>query len=635
MGLIVALGLAVLRHYLLAESFPLLYDEGIHLMWIRLILAGFTPYTEVYITYPPLYHTFLVWAWNIWPSLEGIRWLTLVYTFPSVVLIALIGQRIAGTPAAIAGSMLFCLAPQFFENSRSVMGELPSVTWSLMAIWLALRYRENGNSLLLGLSGITLACSLLTKMLSPHVIVLIIGIVLSRFLDFSPLPRFREGHRACWRAIVVDLAYWTGAFLACGIALLAAVDWRSLATQVVEQRVAARLISVVEQEYWFDRFELPGLFLNSNLWLLPLAQLGLIESFIHRLNYRFTLVGWFVLAVLMLTFHAPVHLKHMVILLPVMTIWGGIAVGEAWTFLRRRWPASDFERVASALVLAILLAYTIWLPDYLKSWQLGRAVASTGGINEEMLKPMFEFIQEVTTPNDCMVTDNTTAAYLSGLLTPPELAEVSINRLVSGHLSSQQLIDITDRYDCQVVVVGRNRIADYLPEYVIWLARNYLGRAQYGNTTLFFAKHTTSPNPDQEMQVRFGESIEFLGYNLTPTSVDHNGQFALTMFWKAIERPPADFTIFVHLRDSNNTTILTADHQPYKDQVPTSRWVPGGVIKETVWIRLPPDMPPGQYSIWVGLYRLETMERLPIQGDTSGENALQLGELTIPLSNRR
>jgi hypothetical protein len=42
---------------------------------------------------------------------------------------------------------------------------------------------------------------------------------------------------------------------------------------------------------------------------------------------------------------------------------------------------------------------------------------------------------------------------------------------------------------------------------------------------------------------------------------------------------------------------------------------------------LPADLPAGQYILWAGLYQLETLERLPVANDTSGENAIRLGEI--------
>jgi hypothetical protein len=75
--------------------------------------------------------------------------------------------------------------------------------------------------------------------------------------------------------------------------------------------------------------------------------------------------------------------------------------------------------------------------------------------------------------------------------------------------------------------------------------------------------------------------------------------------------------------------LVNADHQPYKDLVPISAWPPGAVIQETTWLNLPTDIPPGDYNIYVGLYRLDNLERLPLINDTSGENALILGPVLV------
>jgi len=41
------------------------------------------------------------------------------------------------------------------------------------------------------------------------------------------------------------------------------------------------------------------------------------------------------------------------------------------------------------------------------------------------------------------------------------------------------------------------------------------------------------------------------------------------------------------------------------------------------------DLLLGSYELWGGMYQLETGERLPVQNDGSGENAVNLGQLLI------
>jgi hypothetical protein len=76
--------------------------------------------------------------------------------------------------------------------------------------------------------------------------------------------------------------------------------------------------------------------------------------------------------------------------------------------------------------------------------------------------------------------------------------------------------------------------------------------------------------------------------------------------------------------------VAQADHRPLGSLYPTTLWPVGETIREmNEDLSLPVDLPPGDYELWVGLYLLETGERLPVQNDTSGENAVKLGALRV------
>jgi hypothetical protein len=216
-------------------------------------------------------------------------------------------------------------------------------------------------------------------------------------------------------------------------------------------------------------------------------------------------------------------------------------------------------------------------------------------------------------------------------MAPPELAEVSTNRLESGALTTAELIAISDRHDCQLVAAVTNRITQYLPDYMEWVRRKYLGRFHYGEDDLYFAKIDTDPQPASPLWADFDGQIIFHGYSLSPFGklVSPGDRVPLTLIWQAQTRLDTDYAIFVQLRAPSNTTLASADHQPYQGLIPTSTWPAGSVIQEVTWLQLPPDIPPGSYNIYVGLYRPDTLERLPLRADASGENALILGPLGV------
>ena len=509
-GMGVVLLVAMWIHWAFEAAFPMSPDEGIHLMWIRLVEAGYVPYSQVYITYPPLYPLFLIWGWKLWPTLTGLRWLTFGYTFAGVVVTALIARRVAGDIASIAAAAFLSMAPEFVFQSRAILGELPSITWSVLAVWLAMVYRDGGRRLPLILSAISVACSLLTKVLSPFVVPLVLFIILTRHFEGRSWAELLKDWRALRRVILADVFWWGCALITPCILALVVFDVGALVQQVVGQRLSARAAYIQDSNYWASRLERLGLFASDNLWVIPLAVLGLVETLVHRMKERFTLLVWLALAVLMLLIHEPIRYKHFTILMPLMVIWTGVAVANLWEGVVHFRGVPTWTKAATALGLAFILAYLARLPVVIQGWQAGLEVAGPSADERIAL----DFIQKVTLHDDCLITDDMQLAYWSGRLVPPELAEVSNNRLMGGELTVDQLVDISSRYNCQVVAAVSNRIPKYLPDYMEWVKQNYLGRFHYGEDDLYVAKAHTQPDAVFPVRVEFKGPIRFLGYTL-------------------------------------------------------------------------------------------------------------------------
>lgn len=169
-----------------------------------------------------------------------------------------------------------------------------------------------------------------------------------------------------------------------------------------------------------------------------------------------------------------------------------------------------------------------------------------------------------------------------------------------------------------------------------WLAvlKTQMQRVWSGDEALVYvtrAERSPLPMaPAVKMDAVLGDMIYLLGYSdargmqLTP-----GGQYAVTLFWRAEARQTVDYTVFVHLRDATGDTVAQHDGQPLDGDYPTSRWRPGEMVIDPHWIMLPSRLPAGEYTVWVGMYRLDTMERLPVREDTSGENALLLDSIVI------
>jgi hypothetical protein len=83
------------------------------------------------------------------------------------------------------------------------------------------------------------------------------------------------------------------------------------------------------------------------------------------------------------------------------------------------------------------------------------------------------------------------------------------------------------------------------------------------------------------------------------------------------------------LRNHEGVTIAQQDGLSLDGAYPTSRWQPEEMMTDPFILTLPANLPAGRYTLWAGLYDLDTLERLPVANDTSGENAVLLGEINI------
>ncbi|MDX1521049.1 MAG: hypothetical protein R3264_05445, partial [Anaerolineae bacterium] len=132
--------------------------------------------------------------------------------------------------------------------------------------------------------------------------------------------------------------------------------------------------------------------------------------------------------------------------------------------------------------------------------------------------------------------------------------------------------------------------------------------------------------PQVTVNAEFAESIRLMGYTVDQPLASPGGVVGLTLFWQG-QRIPETANVFVQVRDQTNATIAQADHPLYvSEQMLTAD---GTTLRDGASLALPPDLPPGNYTILVGFYTPENGERLPVLNDQTGENAAILAEFVV------
>ncbi|GAB4448984.1 MAG: hypothetical protein Kow0031_31470 [Anaerolineae bacterium] len=126
---------------------------------------------------------------------------------------------------------------------------------------------------------------------------------------------------------------------------------------------------------------------------------------------------------------------------------------------------------------------------------------------------------------------------------------------------------------------------------------------------------------------RFIGGIELLGHRV------ETGRDAVnvTLFWRAAAPQNQNLTVFAQLLNAEGELVAGHDSQPVNDTRPVTGWPQGVVQADPHAISLPADLPPGSYSLIVGLYNDAgaRVQAFDPAGASFPSQAVPLGEMTL------
>ena len=126
------------------------------------------------------------------------------------------------------------------------------------------------------------------------------------------------------------------------------------------------------------------------------------------------------------------------------------------------------------------------------------------------------------------------------------------------------------------------------------------------------------------VQAKFEGGLELLGSEVTPQTHERHEVF-ITTWWKLPGPMPRDLYFFIHVTKEGFQT--PADHIPGDWMYPADRWQAGEILEDRTLFQLPPMvMTPGWYSVYIGVYRRSTGERVTVvDGPPHPDNRVLLG----------
>ncbi len=149
------------------------------------------------------------------------------------------------------------------------------------------------------------------------------------------------------------------------------------------------------------------------------------------------------------------------------------------------------------------------------------------------------------------------------------------------------------------------------------------------------------PQPAIPLDATFGRELHLRGYSLDlhGGAARPGGTLPVTLYWDAAAPPTHDYRMFLHLcRDCTIPPLANDDGPPlggYPRAGRTTTWQVGDPVHDERGLVLPPDLPPGRYTLLLGVYpEGDPSEgaRLMVVSDAArvyGGTRLVLGEITI------
>jgi len=126
------------------------------------------------------------------------------------------------------------------------------------------------------------------------------------------------------------------------------------------------------------------------------------------------------------------------------------------------------------------------------------------------------------------------------------------------------------------------------------------------------------------LELMLGDEIGLLGYSISSSEVASGDILQLTLFWQASKPIDQRYKVFTHILDARSHIVGQRDAEPVGGTRPTTTWQEGEVIADNYGVLVLPGTPPGEHQLEIGMYNLETGERLTVwrDGELLGDRIL-------------
>lgn len=452
------------------------YDEGVYWQSLRAMSSGYSLYQQIFYSQPPF---FLLSIYPIFAlfghSLESARAGIAVVSLFGLVGAFFLGKALGGRIGAIAALLLIIADPFYLSQSQRIEAEAPCAAFALLAVGLAYMWWEHPegiNGIIWGaLAGIALMLSILSKLFGLAAVVPLGLLMLAQLWRIFRQPR---GQRFAYsRSLLAGIL----GFLLTGVVVLAPFlgAYDSFIQGVVTFHNDANTLFKETQQNNLQ--SMSGLLTSIPAYI---ALFSTIVALLRRDWRVLPLLAWLGATVYILNLQTPLFHHHLVMLIPPLVSLA--VVGIAPIKLNTKLP-SILQNIASAITLiAVLVAVYINYQGELLYYSASRVQSQTVIARKE--QQAARDLQNATTSDQLVITDDQFAVGLADRNTPPSLVDTSLVRIDTKYVTVQQLIQAASQPNVHAVFfyTGRLRVAS-VNGFRQWMISSHLWHRlhNYGN----------------------------------------------------------------------------------------------------------------------------------------------------------
>ena len=145
--------------------------------------------------------------------------------------------------------------------------------------------------------------------------------------------------------------------------------------------------------------------------------------------------------------------------------------------------------------------------------------------------------------------------------------------------------------------------------------------------------HTPAWEPaiQRERWAPFDEALALTAFDLSTDQPVPGQELEVTLRWQALEQAGVAYTAFLHLLDAEGESVSGIDEPVLGGLYQPALWPAGATLADRHRLSLPPDLPPGNYRLDLGLYPTGQAEKLlPVEdGDRLPLAMLQIGNASF------